>query len=826
MYDKIMWDSDFMKRVHNKIFLISIIVITLFLSIGYATINNVSLTISGSATAANDGDVAIINVTLSDHNNLNNPVDPTFTSDSIDFNLSFTVSEGHTQDDYYATYEITIQNDSISDYVFASPTFSPSIATSANEDMDVNMTLDDIAIGDTISAKTTRVFHITIHMYPKKTGEYNVSGETGVDTTNNDEGTLLASIPSNSTGDLTGNNTSAMFTATVANTYDTSKTFTFSINSSKFTITDSNGNALSSFTIAANTTSTYNFYIKKNSGVTFPNTPQRLTIYFEPQSGTKSSMGIVSLSVDVDSSYYDTEPPTISGVVATTISTEGSVQVSWTGSDSAGVQYYTVETYQVSGNSSTKVSTDTTVVDETSLTVSSLNPGTYFFKVYGKDNKNNEASASDISNCSTSLGYCSMSNNSTHKWRFTVTIELANATSTQGTSSTNNGINVYTISNVLYDSTVTTTLGGASGYDPPSSIASASITYEDGTSGNLPSGNSSQTAYNYNTSSYALNIYHVIGDIEIGAAGVSQSSGTDPCFVKGTKILLANGKYKNVEDIGYDDLLAVWNYDFGEITYEYPLWIENEHKTNSIIKITLSDGSYINIAGDHGFYDTDKNLFINIDDLKIGSNIAKIYNGKFTTVKVTNIENINEDTTYYFVGSTTYYNVIANDILTTDHYTLISNLYGFEEGAKWPKRKIDILNNKNNLLSYEYFKDVLPYYLYKGFRVEESGYLINNNILDLNSFKYYISNSIINPYMIKKPITVNDDRYWMVTTNFDNVTDNNKSKYLYKEGSIYTLPSIKGVKYWYSTADNKIYKSGDKVEVVHGLHFIANKLEV
>ena len=61
----------------------------------------------------------------------------------------------------------------------------------------------------------------------------------------------------------------------------------------------------------------------------------------------------------------------------------------------------------------------------------------------------------------------------------------------------------------------------------------------------------------------------------------------------------------------------------------------------------------------------------------------------------------------------------------------------------------------------------------------------------------------------------------MVTTSLDKVNDTNKKNYLYKEGSIYTLPSDNNIKKWYSTAENIYYNPGDTIEVWHGMHFIA-----
>ena len=445
----------------------------------------------------------------------------------------------------------------------------------------------------------------------------------------------------------------------------------------------------------------------------------------------------------------------------------------------------------------------------------------YYFKVYAKDQSNNIASSAEISSCSTSSGHCSRTSNAKYKWNFVVTLTLTNAASSNGSTATSGNVNTVTF-NVAYDGNINTTLSGSgNNYNAPSSIKSATITYANETSENLPSGNSSQTAYSYNTSSHTLNIYHITGDINIAADGVEDAT----CLAEGTKILMADGSYKNIEDVGYDDLLAVWNYDTGKLTYEYPLWIENEHEANQIIRVSFADNSHIDFVGNHAIYNTDKNVFVNIldDYFKIGTHVAKLENNKLVNTSVTNIEIINKKVKYYFVGSTTYYNIFANNILTTDQNVMISNLYGFNDGAKWPKEKDQLLADENNLLDYSNFRDVLPYYLYKGFRVAEAGYLVNNNVITLNKFKNYIVNLVINPKMVSNPITKNNERYWMVTTSEDNVNDLNKHIFLQKEGNIYILPNLNkyNFKGWYNSSDNSIYQPGDSIKVSHGIHFIA-----
>lgn len=811
------------KRINIELkYLLGIIITSLFMGIGYASVNNVVLNITGTVNSIHSGDVKIILAEKEEELNVS-ATDPTITDDylGITFNISLTANKSDLNNSFYAIYKFVIENDSVEEHKVQADNFTPTITGDAST-LNVTYSIEDengnMVNNVTVPAKTTQTYYLTINLYPTAEGSWDVGGETGIENTDEEEGDLLGSIPRNSEGNLRGTNTRARFTATVLNTYTTSKTFNFSIDNSRFKIVDANGNDLQTMTINANDTQDFDFYIQRVNNDKFPSDEVKLNVYFEGNDN-KTSMGIVNLLVDKDNNLTDNEAPVIKNVQAKINKTVGQIDVSWEGSDNVEVDHYIVEVHRSNANGDDLETISTNTVSGTSNTyqATGLAGGNYyFFKVYGVDKATppNTATSEEISTCPVSSSndlHCASSSNNAYKWNFTITFNLTNAASSEGNTI-----------NVTYDGNASTTLSGTDNRERPSSITSATITYADGSSGNLPSGNSSQTAYNYNANNGTLNLYHITGDVTITASG----EGNGTCLAKGTKILLANGKTKNVEDINYDDLLTVWNYDTGTITYEYPLWIEKEQTGSNVTKVIFDDNTYIKFVGDHAVYDTKLNSFISIldkDKFHVGISIAKIENNKFVSKKVKEIQKIKENTLYYFIGSTTYYNVIANDVLTTDRHLVISNLYGFNDNATWPKEKIDLLNNPNNIMEYDELKNVLPYYLYKGFRARELGYLINQNMISLEAFIYALPKLILDSSMIQNPINKDNHNYWMVTTSEDNVTDYNKNLYLQKEGSIYTLPSPNKLHFkgWLNTSDNQIYQPNDKVMVYHGMHFIA-----
>lgn len=295
------------------------------------------------------------------------------------------------------------------------------------------------------------------------------------------------------------------------------------------------------------------------------------------------------------------------------------------------------------------------------------------------------------------------------------------------------------------------------------------------------------------------------------------------CLAEGTKVLLANGKYKNIEDIDYNDLLTVYDHEFGTISYQYPSWIETPGIDNKYILITFDDNTELKVVKEHGIYSLDYNEYVRINDqekFKIGSRVVKIKDGKLEEVKVKDIQVIEEEVKYYFMFTNRHFNLITNDILTGSPDVFIYNFHGFNEDLTW---KIPLV--EKDIYSYEELSEV-PYYLYKGMRLYEGKYFNNYGMNKEGYLKFLRSTIINNNRTVKPKLNENRKREWMVTTSEDVVTEENKLSYLMEEGDYYTLKApknINGKKFigWLHTGENIMYQPGDKAEVLYGTHFVA-----
>ena len=781
---------------------VMILALLSFMTLGFARYSKL-INLGGSVGLSAPGDIYISNVVFTGGTHTSS--NPTFTDKTIDFNLTFSGDEDTTE--YTANYTITIVNETFYDQVFSMGQWEPRILDSNGNEVTsarISFVMNGLNNGDTIPKGTSVTFTVAITLHTETGGDYSAEGEAGVDYSNTNTGALLASVSGSTTGDLRGSNDYAPFTIHVNNTYDYAQTFSFALqDNNKFALSGPNGAAIGDFTLNANSEADYVVYVSKTSS-DFASTYERASIYLTSSTVENVNCGRVTLLVDQSMIYTDTTPPQISNVRLVVNNTNGSATASWNGTDDLPIDHYTVELYD---NSNTLVRTTNTTDDTTSLTMTGLSAGTYYVKVYGTDTATppNTATADDITNAKTTAGACSRSSSVAMAWVFSVTRNLTNLTATNTANTVNRG------------ATYTTTLNPSNGYTLPSA---SDVTVTMG--GKTVSGA-------YNASSGTITVSNVTGNIVITA------SGDRACLIKGTDILLADGSTKKIEDIDYNDLLAVWNYETGQLDAAYPVWVERKHTAIIYQRTRFDDGSELKTVWEHGVFSKEQNQFVSIRDQSAvypGAEIVKVdpATGQLTTAKVVSVEKVTESAEYYHVVSARYYNIIANGFITTDGTTALSNLYGFDENITWPSLRQALMSDQRNLVSYDSFADMTPYYMYVGMRMEEIGVLIRAGALSLNEFRGYLAGNQVNPLMnakpelrnfdithLKEPTIRQNQRTWPVS--FGDADGRIIEAFSAIEGQSITLPAHHGVSAWHNSIDGRNYLPGETVKILCGTHF-------
>lgn len=783
-----------LKNIKLSFFLsLFFVVLIMFMSVGFALYNQV-LKVDGQVDINAQGDFKITNVRKVQSSNTNDAI-PSWTDNSINFNLSFLKNEEDPT--YSASYDVTFTNSTFYERLLSSFNINLSVEQDGVELGTIDYEIEGYNNEDVINPMSEKTYRINITFTPIVDSDtYDINGEVEVESNEKATGEFTLSSISPTTGSIKNNNL-LRINVVLNSTYQTDREIRFVCNSDKVEVVDSNGNSLDPSTISANSSNQeFVFYLKAKDDALFPEDTYTTSLSVTSTGLPSLSLGNVTLDVDKHEEYVDTSAPTISGVTATISNEVGVVNLTWNATDDfSGIKDYTI---LVCDNDNNIIKTINNVTEKSYL-VNDLSNGTnaskYKFKVYGTDNLGNTATETDINNATTSSGYCSATEVNSYQWVFSVTRNLNNL-SFSGDNTVNIGNNY------------TCRLTANQNYELPNNIT-------------VTMNGENYNNYTYNNYNGNITINNVTGNVVITANGVRNAI----CLIEGTKVLLANNTYKNIEDISYDDLLAVWDYNKGKIVNEYPVWIEKTSRSESYQKTTFSDGTSIGTSGDHAMYNIDLGMFVSVEDknnFHVGSTIAKIENGKVKKVKIKNIETINKKVKLYHIISTYYYNIISNDYLTTDRNLMISNLYGFSNNITWPNNIRNDYLASGDIYKYSEFKDIMPYYMFKGLRVSEGKYLVNNSFISYDELKLYLKLYPGDSGYYKKVETNNNGkRLWMVTTSKDKVNDKNKDNFKLEEGSYYTFKKYKNVSKYCDNISGKCYSPGDSIKVHTGMHFVA-----
>ena len=787
-----------MKKKSHLIISILVVIIFSIFTVGYAALSSDLNFFGNVLIMRSTKEIKITAVTLIDSKNLVSGQIPTFSNTQIDFDLSFNSDVNPKKDQtYYAEYQVTLLNETYYSYTYDTPTFNLQTDASHQSTVSITKTVSGINVGDTIAPGAQVIYTIKIEIDPTKNdAPYPVTGSYITNLTIPTTGQLVGSIPAGSTGDVT-NNQIASFTATVINSFASARTFTLESTKTDFSVTNSTGGAIGNFTISAGETKTVTFYVKNNIPSGYVTSPQNLPIRMTSSGLSNQIIGSVNLIVPIDPNLVDTDPPVISNVTITQSTTPYNATLTWAATDDNTISSFTIITYKETSGSFSEVSRTTTAGTARSYNLSGLSESTYYFTVFGTDSLGNTASSTDIANATTLPGFATCSSNITFDWYASVTFSISNMTAYDS-----NNQNITNGTTTLLNQSFSFRLSTSGMYNLPSSITiriNGTILGTD--------------KYTYSSSTGQAVINSVTGDVSV--------EGTASCLVEGTKILLANGRYKNVEDVGYYDLLAVWNYKEGKKGYAYPIWILSAGQANEYLKSSFSDGSYLKTVDTHSIFDVGKNQFISIDDIDftVGNKVAKVdKNGNLYSVELIKQEKVSEFIKYYHIITSYNHNVISNDFITTDGNAFFANVYQFDNNMKWNGKEMSLA--KKGHYTYDDFKDLIPYGLYEGLRLKEASYF--KKYLDLDTFKYYINESVIKNHH-KSPVYDKDgNRIWLVTISTEDINQF-IDKSFKKEATYYIFPIKKDVKFYLDASNGEKYFPGDKIKIYYSRHFIAIK---
>jgi hypothetical protein len=186
--------------------------------------------------------------------------------------------------------------------------------------------------------------------------------------------------------------------------------------------------------------------------------------------------------------------------------------------------------------------------------------------------------------------------------------------------------------------------------------------------------------------------------------------GTNPCYVRGTMITMADMSKVSVENISYSDDILVWDFDNGEFASAKPLWIKKTQTSVLSCLLTFSDHSELRIVGEspkaHRIFNKESGKFTygSMPETPIGTTT---FNDKGEEITLINKQWIFGEVEFYNVITDYHMNLFANSILTSMRY---NNIY--------PITDMKFVKDDRTLRTADDYPNIEER-LFKGFRLSE-----------------------------------------------------------------------------------------------------------
>lgn len=180
----------------------------------------------------------------------------------------------------------------------------------------------------------------------------------------------------------------------------------------------------------------------------------------------------------------------------------------------------------------------------------------------------------------------------------------------------------------------------------------------------------------------------------------------NPCFVRNTRILLADGSVKLVQDISYDDLLTVWDFDNGCYATASPLWIKQEQISSGYYRCEFDNGVVLNLVGSggrcHRVFSVDRNVFESATEC-----VSERVMTKDGIARLLSCERIDEPVEFYNIITKHHLNLYAEGVLTSCR---LNNMY--------PINDMKFVKQERNTIPFSAFT-YIDIDFYKGLRLDE-----------------------------------------------------------------------------------------------------------
>lgn len=223
------------------------------------------------------------------------------------------------------------------------------------------------------------------------------------------------------------------------------------------------------------------------------------------------------------------------------------------------------------------------------------------------------------------------------------------------------------------------------------------------------------------------------------------------CLLYDSLLLMADGTYKKAGEVVPGDMVMSFNHETGKIEPTAVIVNDdvNSEATNyNVINLHFSDGTKTSIVSEHGFFDLDLNKYVYIREDNYSQYIGHSFygingNGDLSSkkVKLLSVDVEEKFTKVCSPVTANNLNIISDNMLSmAGGIESLFNFFDYDPVTlKYDEAKKQADIEKYGLLTYEDYKDLLPYEVYEVLPCQYMSVSIGKGLITWDKIKEYIN---------------------------------------------------------------------------------------
>lgn len=237
----------------------------------------------------------------------------------------------------------------------------------------------------------------------------------------------------------------------------------------------------------------------------------------------------------------------------------------------------------------------------------------------------------------------------------------------------------------------------------------------------------------------------ITGTSSIHAYIETRSSGG--CFAEGTPILMADGTYRNIENVQVGDRIMVMNHDTGVLEAGIAAYIfENEISSRPVMRLSFENGKSIEVLYGHCFFNLEEKKYIELRPENVNEYIGKQFfcidenTGSGCYTRLASVDFYNKNTSAYAIVSAYQMNCVANGFVNiTDDIAGLYNYFDYKDNLQYDMEQKEADIQKYGLYTYDEWSDFFTMEEFDLFNIKYLKISVGKGLLTEETIKNYVN---------------------------------------------------------------------------------------